>query len=723
MELSQLLDRMESASPEEKALIESAYLLAKEAHEGQKRNSGEDFIIHPLKVAYNLAELSMDIPTILAGILHDIIEDTDVSYDQLAEIFGEEVADLVEGVTKLTKIQYKTKEERKAENLRKMVIAMSKDIRVIIIKLNDRLHNMRTLEYMSEAKKKEKATETLEIYAPIANRLGMFRIKSELEDLALKHLDPEGYYDLREKITMNKATREAYIEKIVLQLRKKLEEAEVEYAIKGRPKHFYSIYKKMVYQHKSFEEIFDLLAIRVIVKTVKDCYGVLGIVHTLWKPLPGRFKDYIAMPKPNFYQSIHTTVIGPGGEIFEIQIRTEEMHYTAEYGIAAHWKYKEGLQGKNELGEKLTWVRQMLELQEDSDDSKEFMDSLKLDLFRNEVFVFTPNGDVINLPAGSTPIDFAYRVHTAVGDKCTGAIVDGRIVPLDYKLKNGNIIKILTSSNSNGPSRDWLKVAASSHAKNKIRQYFKRIGRDQNIIIGKDKIEREVKREGYRMTTLLKDEWMDRILKKQKFSKIDELYLAVGAGSGSITAIQVVRQLVQFHEEINQKSHPETNIQEASFEAPASRPRKQNPQGIRVKGVDNIKVRFSKCCNPVPGDEIVGYITRGRGVSVHRMDCPNLQDLSKDTRFIDVEWDHEEKASYAAQIQVVASDKAGLLSQITQVISEVDLFVSSLNAKTNKEGVATINMTIEIKDVKQLDKLMKRIKSLSEVIDVYRMTT
>lgn len=723
MELSQLLDRMENASPEEKHLIESAYLLAKEAHEGQKRNSGEDFIIHPLKVAYNLAELSMDVPTILAGILHDIIEDTDVTYEQLAEIFGQEVADLVEGVTKLTKIQYKTKEERKAENLRKMVIAMSKDIRVIIIKLNDRLHNMRTLEYMSEAKKKEKATETLEIYAPIANRLGMFRIKSELEDLALKHLDPEGYYDLREKISMNKATREAYIEKIVSQLREKLDETKLEYAIKGRPKHFYSIYKKMVYQHKSFEEIFDLLAIRVIVKTVKDCYGVLGVVHTLWKPLPGRFKDYIAMPKPNFYQSLHTTVIGPAGEIFEIQIRTEEMHYTAEYGIAAHWKYKEGVRGQNELGEKLTWVRQMLELQEDSDDSKEFMDSLKLDLFRNEVFVFTPNGDVINLPAGSTPIDFAYRVHTAVGDKCTGAIVDGRIVPLDYKLKNGNIIKILTSSNSNGPSRDWLKVAASSHAKNKIRQYFKRIDRDQNIIIGKDKIEREVKREGYRMTTLLKDEWLDQILKKQKFSKIDELYLAVGTGSGAITATQVVRQLVQFHNEINQKKQPEPLIQEASFEAPALRPRKQNTQGIRVKGVDNIKVRFSKCCNPVPGDKIVGYITRGRGVSVHRMDCPNLHDLSKDTRFIDVEWDHEEKASYAAQIQVVASDKAGLLSQITQVISEVDLFVSSLNAKTNKEGVATINMTIEIKDVKQLDKMMKRIKSLAEVIDVYRMTT
>lgn len=723
MELSQLLNKLENASPEEKKLIEKAYQLAEDAHQGQKRNSGEDFIIHPLKVAYNLAELSMDVPTIIAGILHDIIEDTDVSYEQLAEEFGHEVADLVDGVTKLTKIQYKTKEERKAENLRKMVIAMSKDIRVIIIKLNDRLHNMRTLEYMSEAKKKEKATETLEIYAPIANRLGMFRIKSELEDLSLKHLDPEGYYDLREKVTMNKASREAYINQIVLQLREKLDETKLEYAIKGRPKHFYSIYKKMVYQHKSFEEIFDLLAIRVIVKTVKDCYGVLGIVHTLWKPLPGRFKDYIAMPKPNFYQSLHTTVIGPGGEIFEIQIRTEEMHYTAEYGIAAHWKYKEGVQGKNELGEKLTWVRQMLELQEDSDDSKEFMDSLKLDLFRNEVFVFTPNGDVINLPAGSTPIDFAYRVHSAVGDKCTGAIVDGRIVPLDYKLKNGNIVKVLTSSNSNGPSRDWLKIVVSSHAKNKIRQYFKRIERDQNIIIGKDKIEREVKREGYRMTTLLKDEWLDRILKKQKFSKIEELYLAVGTGSGAITATQVVRQLIQFHDEANKKKQPEPTIEQASFEAPVSRPRKQNTQGVRVKGVDNIKVRFSKCCNPVPGDEIVGYITRGRGVSVHRMDCPNLQDLSKDTRFIDVEWHHEEKASYAAQIQVIASDKAGLLSQITQVISEVDLFVSSLSAKTNKDGVATINMTVEIKDVKQLEKMMKRIKSLSEVIDVYRMTT
>jgi GTP pyrophosphokinase len=429
------------------------------------------------------------------------------------------------------------------------------------------------------------------------------------------------------------------------------------------------------------------------------------------------------MPKSNFYQSLHTTVIGPGGEIFEIQIRTEEMHYTAEYGIAAHWKYKEGIQGQNDLGDKLTWVRQMLELQEDSDDSKEFMDSLKLDLFRNEVFVFTPNGDVINLPAGSTPIDFAYRVHSAVGDKCTGAIVDGRIVPLDYKLKNGNIVKILTSSNSNGPSRDWLKVVVSSHAKNKIRQYFKRIERDQNIIIGKDKIEREVKREGYRMTTLLKDEWLDQIMKKHKFSKMDELYLAVGTGSGAITATQVVRLLLQFYNEENKKKNPEPTIAETTFESSPSRPRKQNTQGVRVKGVDNIKVRFSKCCNPVPGDEIVGYITRGRGVSVHRTDCPNLQDLSKDTRFIEVEWDNEEKASYAAQIQVIASDKAGLLSQITQVIAEVDLFVTSLSAKTNKDGVATINMTVEIKDVKQLEKMMKRIKSMSDVIDVYRMTT
>ncbi|WP_130806778.1 RelA/SpoT family protein [Senegalia massiliensis] len=718
MSIERLIEKIKQYNPQaDIEKVRKAYNFAKSAHEGQLRNSGEDFIIHPVNVAMILADINMDVSTIIAGLLHDVIEDTENSYDLVEEEFGEEVANLVDGVTKLKKIQYKTKEERKAENLRKMVVAMAKDIRVIIIKLTDRLHNMRTLEYMSDEKKKEKALETLEIYAPIANRLGIFRIKWELEDLSLRYIDPEGYYDLVDKVSKKRKEREEYINKVINKLDNKLEEVDIESEISGRPKHFYSIYRKMVYQNKTFEQIFDLTAIRVIVNSIKDCYGVLGIVHTMWKPIPGRFKDYIAMPKPNMYQSLHTTLIGPSGEIFEIQIRTWDMHRTAEYGIAAHWKYKEGNKDENNFDKKLSWLRQMMEWQKETKDPKEFMESLKIDLFTNEVFVFTPKGDVINLPAGSTPIDFAYRVHTAVGNKCVGAKVDGRIVPLDYKLKNGNIITVLTSPNSNGPSRDWLKIVKSSQAKSKIKQWFKKEEKSDNIIKGRDKLEKEVKREGYKLTEILKDEWLEKVAEKLSFNKIDDLYAALGFGS--ITLAQITTKLKEYHKEHYKQDEEPVKVHN---QVKSKRKRKQN-QGINISGIDNVKVRFAKCCNPVPGDDIKGYITRGRGVSVHRSDCPNILDLGKDQRFIHVEWAQEDKTSYQAEIQVKGTDRPGLLSEITILLSEANLFVSSLNARTNKEKLAIINLTLEIKDINQLNNLMKRLKRIRGVLDVYRVTS
>lgn len=699
--------------------IIKAFHFAEAAHEGQFRNSGEKFIVHPYNVAIILTELNMDTTTIVAGLLHDVIEDTNITYDDVVLEFGEEVADLVEGVTKLKKLQYKTKQENQAENLRKMVLAMAKDIRVIIIKLADRLHNMRTLEYMSEEKKKEKALETLEIYAPLAHRLGISKIKWELEDLSLRYLDPEGYYDLVDKVSKRRKEREAYIQRIIKDLDEKLEEMNIPRDISGRPKNFYSIYKKMVYQNKSFEQIFDLTAIRVIVDNVKDCYGVLGIVHTMWKPIPGRFKDYIAMPKPNMYQSLHTTVIGPEGEIFEVQIRAWDMHRTAEYGIAAHWKYKEGTIKTDNFDEKLTWLRQLLEWQKDLKDPTEFMETLKIDFFTDEVFVFTPKGDVINLPNGSTPIDFAYRVHTAVGNSCVGAKVDGRIVPLDYKLKNGNIVEILTSSSSTGPSRDWLKIVKSSQAKNKIRQWFKREERDLNINRGKEMLEKEVKRQGYKLTEILKEDWLKNIANKLSLNTSDDLYAALGYGN--ITLSQVVPRLKELHKDYYNIEDYNINIEQKIKEQPAPKKNKRVTQGISIKGVDNIKVRFAKCCNPVPGDDIVGYITRGRGVSIHRKDCPNISDLVGQERFIDVEWDTNEKAEYPVEIQIKATDRSGLLTDITQGITDSNISLLSLNARTNKEKLVLINMTLEIKNTEQLRDLMKRIKKLKGVIDVYRV--
>ncbi|NLL81829.1 MAG: bifunctional (p)ppGpp synthetase/guanosine-3',5'-bis(diphosphate) 3'-pyrophosphohydrolase [Tissierellia bacterium] len=721
--LDKLIENIKQYNPKvDEEIIKKACEFADKAHDGQLRNSGEKYIIHPLHVALILSELNMDTPTIVAGLLHDVIEDTDYSYDDVASIFGKEIADLVDGVTKLKKLQYKTKQENQAENLRKMVLAMANDIRVIIIKLADRLHNMRTLEYMTEEKKREKATETLEIYAPLAHRLGISKIKSELEDLSLKYLKPEIYYDLVEKVSKRRKEREALIQNIIDLLYEKLGEMDIESGISGRPKSFYSIYKKMYNQNREFEQIFDLTAVRILVHNIKDCYGALGIVHTLWKPLPGRFKDYIAMPKPNMYQSLHTTVIGNEGEVFEVQIRTYDMHRTAEYGIAAHWKYKEGINRSDSMDAKLTWLRQLMEWQADLKDPKEFMETLKIDFFTDEVFIFTPKGDVINLPDGSTPIDFAYRVHTAVGNKCVGAKVDGRIVPLDYKLRNGNIVEIITSPNSNGPSRDWLKIVKSTQAKNKIKQFFKQKDRDINIVKGKDLLEKEVKRLGFKPNDILKDEWLKNIGSKMSINSIDDLYASIGYGN--ITINQVLGKLREYYNDYF-KITDEAAFVESKIQQPQQKRKYRPSQGVVIKGVDNIKVRFSKCCNPVPGDDIIGFITRGRGVSIHRRDCPNIKynsDNESVERYIEVKWDIQEDSSYSAEIQIKAIDRTGLIADVASRVTESKIELLSLNARTSKEKSVIINMTLEIHDIVELKELMKKLRKIKNVTDVYRVT-
>ncbi len=716
--LEKLIQRIEQYNPQaDLGLIINAFNFAEAAHEGQVRNSGEKFFIHPFNVALILADLNMDTETIIAGLLHDVIEDTNVGHDEIAERFGEEIADLVEGVTKLKKLKYKTKQENQAENLRKMVLAMANDIRVIIVKLADRLHNMRTLEYMRDEKRKEKALETLEIYAPLAHRLGISKIKWELEDLSLRYLDPDNYYDLVERVSKRRQERVEYINAIIDTLSKKLDEVHIKYDISGRPKSFYSIYKKMMHQGKAFEQIFDLTAIRILVEETKDCYEVLGIVHNLWKPLPGRFKDYIAMPKPNMYQSIHTTVIGLKGEIFEVQIRTWDMHRTAEYGIAAHWKYKEGISRSDNMDDKLTWLRQLLEWQSELNDPKDFMDTLKIDFFTDEVFVFTPRGDVINLPDGSTPIDFAYRVHSEVGNKCVGAKIDGRIVPLNYRLKNGNIVEVITSANSNGPSRDWLKIVKSTQAKTKIRQFFKVRDRDVNLSKGKDMLEKEVKRLGYKSSDFLREDWLKNIANKASINTIDDLYASIGYGN--ITLNHVISKLKNKYNEFY-KLENEKDFVESKIQQPSSKKNKPT-QGVVVKGVDNIKIRFSKCCNPVPGDEIVGFITRGRGISVHRADCPNIVVSDDVERFIEVHWDTEKRTSYQAEIQIKAIDRSGLLADITQRVTEADIGVLSLNARTTKDKIVFVNLTLEIKDVEELKLLIKKVKKIKNILDVYRV--
>ena len=719
--LNKLLEKIEKYNPSDStAIIEKAYNYANSAHEGQMRNSGDDYISHPLEVANILADLNMDNVTIAAAILHDVIEDTKSSYEDIKNNFGEEVAMLVDGVTKLGKLEYTTKEDLQAENLRKMFMAMAKDIRVIIIKLADRLHNMRTLKYMSEKKQKEKASETMEIYAPIAHRLGISKIKWEMEDLALRYLEPTAYFDLVEKVAKKRQEREEYINTVIEQLDEKIHEVGIDVHIEGRPKSFYSIYRKMYFQNKSFDQIFDLTAVRIIVETVKDCYGALGIVHTLWKPIPGRFKDYIAMPKPNMYQSLHTTVVGPDGQPFEVQIRTWEMHRTSEFGIAAHWKYKEGKNSQNDFDAKLKWLRQMLEWQNEIKDTKEFMETLKIDLLIDDVYVFTPKGDVVDLPVDSTPIDFAYKIHSHIGNKCVGAKINSRIVTLDYKLQNGDIVEIITSTNANGPSRDWLKIVKSNHTKNKIKQWFKKEKRDENIQKGRELLERESKRHGVNPATILKPELLDIIYKRYSLNSVEDLYASVGYGG--VTANLILNKL---KEEYKKLIKPDDKDIIAELEEKLQKPdidrKKNNSNGIKVKGIENVMIRFARCCNPVPGDEVFGYITKGRGVSVHRKNCPNANEfLRQSERLIDVEWLTETKVSYNADVEIRAYDRKGLLSEITTIIDESKININSFYSRTTKDRMAIINFVLEIHDVEQLNKLIKKFKKIEGIVDVFR---
>ncbi len=714
-----LVNRIKSYNPEcDLSLIKKAYDLSKTAHNGQQRESGEPFIIHPVEVAIILTELEVDCTTIIAALLHDTIEDTTCTYEKIREEFGDEVALLVDGVTKLKKIPYTPKEDQQAENLRKMFLAMSKDIRVILIKLADRLHNMRTLKYKSPDKQVENAKETLEIYAPLAHRLGISKIKWELEDISLRYIDPEGYYDLVNKIASKRREREAYIKQIVETLEEKIREMGIEHAhIEGRPKHFYSIYKKMKEQNKTLDQIYDLFAVRIIVNSVKDCYAVLGLVHELYKPLPGRFKDYIAMPKPNMYQSLHNTLIGPGGQPFEVQIRTWEMHRIAEVGIAAHWKYKEGHGQLSELDNKLAWLRQLLEWHKEMKDAREFVETLKVDLFSDEVFVFTPKGDVINLPVGSTPIDFAYAIHSAIGNSMMGAKVNGRIVPLDYELKNGDIVEILTSASVHGPSRDWLKIVKSSQARSKINQWFKKERREENIARGKELVDKELKKQGFTAAQLFRNEWLEPILKKYTFNTVDDLYAAIGYGA--ITANKVISRL---REEYRKNVKPEEQVETVQDAArkQEKKPRHTPEKGVIVKGIENCLVRLSRCCNPVPGDEIIGYITRGRGVSVHRADCLNLKNLADEDRLIEVSWHMAKNVAYQADITVMANDRTALLMEVTNTIGEAKVPLKAINARTTKEHIAIMNITLEITDTEQLERIIKKVKKIDSVFEVTR---
>lgn len=707
-------------------MVNKAFNLAFEAHKEQKRDSGEPYIIHPIEVATILAELGMDTSTIVAGLLHDVIEDTEYTYDDIKKIFGEEVANLVSGVTKITKMEYKSKEEQQADNFRKMLLAMADDIRVIIIKLADRLHNMRTLKYRKKEKQKKTAMETLDIYAPLAHRLGISKIKWELEDLSFRYIHEEEYYDLVKQVAEKRAEREIYIKNIIEEMYNKLEEAGIDSDIDGRPKHFFSIYKKMVNKNKSIEQIFDLTAIRVLVNTVKDCYEVLGIVHTIYKPIPGRFKDYIAMPKPNMYQSLHTTVIGPQGKTFEIQIRTFEMHRTAEYGIAAHWKYKEG-DNNSETKEKnfeskLVWLRDMLEFQKETADAEEFIEGFKIDLFTDEIFLFTPKGVVIDLPNGATPIDFAYRIHTDIGNKCVGAKVNGKIVPLDYKLKTGEIVEVLTSNNAKGPNIDWLNIAKSNQAKSKIRSWFKKSKKEENISKGKEVFEKELKKQGVHFADIAKGETYEKFVKRNNINCMDDLYALIGLGA--ISASSFICKLKDENKSKDEKVIEEnTNkiIEENIFKA--KRKTVDNTVGITVKGVDNIMIRFAKCCNPVPGDDIMGYITKGRGVSVHRADCGNLKSLIMEdgAKVVDVSWGSSNGRAYIAEIQVKAEDIGELLTDIMGVISELNLQLNAVNAKSAKGRIAYVNIKVKIDSVDILKNLMRKIRHLKGVIDVYRV--
>lgn len=702
-------------------MVRKAYYFAEKAHEGQMRKSGEPYFYHPLTVAGLLARLMLDPPTIAAGLLHDTVEDCEeITLDVVTKEFGQEVALLVDGVTKLKRLDFSSRVEQQAESIRKMILAMSKDIRVVLIKLADRTHNMRTLKAQKPESQRRIAQETLDIYAPLAHRLGVYKIKQELEDLCLRYLDPEGYQNLIAKVGMKRSEREAYIEVFMRTLGEKIAELGIKYEISGRPKHFYSIYRKMVLQHKPFEQIYDLIALRVLVDSVQDCYAVLGVVHTLWKQIPNRFKDYISMPKPNMYQSLHTTVVGENGMPFEVQIRTHEMHRIAEYGIAAHWRYKEGKQAADNMDGKLYWLRQILDWQNDMRDSEEFISSLKVDLFSDEIFVFTPKGEIVDLPRGATPIDFAYRIHSAVGNKCVGAKVNGRIVTLDYQLDTGDFVEIITQQNSKGPSRDWLKIVKTSQAKAKIRNFYKKELKDENIATGKSMLDAEAKRQGTSLPVLMKSEYAEPILRKFSFADLNDLYAAVGCGG--ITAAHVVTRLRE-----EQKSHEKPLVPVMPRIAPEPVPVRggksssKDDMGIRVAGLPGCQVHFAKCCTPLPGDEIIGYITRGRGVTIHSRECVNVHHAQDPARWIEAEWSDTTSSSYNGSIQILAVDRSNLLADLMSYLSAQKVVICAVNARVNSNQTCTIELTLQVASKQELDWVIKQIAKRQDIIEIFRV--
>ncbi len=706
-------------------LIQKAYDLANAAHAGQKRQSGEDYIIHPLSVAMILTRLQLDDVTISAALLHDVVEDTTYTLEQMQEIFGDDVAMLIDGVTKLGKIKYKSKEEQQLENYRKLFLAMAKDIRVIMIKLADRLHNMRTLKVMRPDKQQRIARETIEIYAPLANRLGISSIKWELEDLCLRYLEPEVYYDLVEKVKQKRLERQVFIQESIIQLQEKLDEEDMDAEISGRAKHFYSIYKKMKRDNKDISEIYDLSAVRVLVNTVQECYGVLGVIHAMWKPIPGRFKDYIAMPKSNGYQSLHTTVM-TGGYPLEIQIRTFAMHKVSEYGVAAHWKYKErgkGATASNGYDQKLSWLRQMVTLQQELSDPGEYVEALKMDIFSDEVFVFTPNGDVIDLPKGSIPIDFAYRIHTEVGNHCVGAKVNGKIVPLEYKLKNGDIVSIITNKSNNGPSWDWLNEVASSETRTKIRSWFKKARREENIERGRELIDKEAKRLGYDSKEFLHSDYLQPTAQRFNIQNEDDMLAALGYGGISLNA--VFSKLLEIHKKnVKTATPPDVSEMLEKLKQPAATThgkKSKSSHGILVEGESGLLVRLAKCCNPIPGDPITGYITRGRGVSVHRADCPNVLNDSDVSRVIEVNWDIGLDKVYTVSLRITCNDRSGVLTQLLSVPTDMKINISSVNAKGNKNNkTSTVTMCLEVRNSLQVSQIMTRMRRLKDVYSVTR---
>ena len=709
------------------SMIEKAYQIAYDAHKDQRRKSGEPYIIHPLCVAIILADLELDKETLVAGILHDVVEDTVMTEEEITAIFDEEVALLVDGVTKLTQISWTIdKVEIQAENLRKMFLAMAKDIRVILIKLADRLHNMRTLQYMKPEKQKEKARETMDIYAPIADRLGISKIKTELDDLSLKYLQPEVYKELSEKLALRKDTREAFIHKIMDEVKKHMDDAGIEAKVDGRVKHFFSIYKKMVNQDKTLDQIYDIFAVRIIVESVKDCYAALGVIHEMYKPIPGRFKDYIAMPKPNMYQSLHTTLIGSSGQPFEIQIRTYEMHRTAEYGIAAHWKYKESGSSKAAIDSaeaKLSWLREILEWQRDMSDNKEFLSLLKsdLDLFTDDVYCFTPTGDVKNLPSGSTPIDFAYSIHSAVGNKMVGARVNGKLVNIDYVIKNGDRVEIITSQNSKGPSRDWLKIAKSSQAKSRINQWFRQQNKTDNIVKGKEMLTSYAKLKGKNLGIYTKPMYEEAVMRKYGFRDWDSVLAAIG--HGGLKEGQVLNKLIETYEKQHKKEITDEQVLEAASGEKVL-PVGKSKGGIVVRGIHDVAVRFSKCCNPIPGDEIVGFVTRGRGVTIHRTDCVNVLNLpeSERVRLIDAEWQAEDNGGslYTVEISVYANNRTGLLVDISKIFTERKIDLAAMNVRTSKQGTASIDVTFDVHNNEELNSIIEKVRQVESVIDIQR---